>query len=144
MLLTRGIRFFSYGSSTSVLLDLQGSFSFSSVSVCAANIRKSDRRILCDKTSPVCKNCRKGRRECLQDQIRLSWPRPNDPRRTIIGSKQNHDGLTWPRKFIFVNTYTWHIELHNLLANCENSSSKSRRTLMTLASIFGSSYQETN
>ncbi|EEU43589.1 uncharacterized protein NECHADRAFT_82527 [Fusarium vanettenii 77-13-4] len=73
-----------------------------------------DRKVRCDLRQPSCANCARSKRKCAGYGIRLSWPRLNDRRRSMI-----HDPGQPPRANLesekalhFINTYTWHVAMY--------------------------------
>ncbi|KAI1336224.1 fungal-specific transcription factor domain-containing protein [Xylariaceae sp. FL0016] len=43
------------------------------------------RKVQCDRATPNCQKCVRGKRKCQGYDFRLSWPKDNDRRRAIIG-----------------------------------------------------------
>ncbi|RSL53160.1 hypothetical protein CEP54_010554 [Fusarium duplospermum] len=73
-----------------------------------------DRKVRCDLRQPSCANCARSKRKCAGYGMRLSWPRPNDRRRSMV-----HDPAQSPRAnsesekaLYFINTYTWHVAMY--------------------------------
>ncbi|KAK1759971.1 fungal-specific transcription factor domain-containing protein [Echria macrotheca] len=69
------------------------------------------RKTACDRTQPSCKNCLRRGLDCLGYGLKLSWPRPNDTKRSTRG----HQHRILPirsRKVEFVNATTHDIEGH--------------------------------
>ncbi|KUJ23302.1 uncharacterized protein LY89DRAFT_680072 [Mollisia scopiformis] len=79
-----------------------------------------DRRISCDRGFPICLQCIRSNRKCQGYEIRLSWPRRNDRKRSILGKTLTgtgkiNSGLYSPVRI--VNTSTSDIELYHYLAS---------------------------
>lgn len=79
-------------------------------------ILNADRKIACDKSIPKCQTCLKKGRECMGYGLRLSWPREDDQRRSVLGidparSKSASQG--WSPQWEFVNVFSADIELYN-------------------------------
>ncbi|KAH7268150.1 fungal-specific transcription factor domain-containing protein [Fusarium solani] len=73
-----------------------------------------DRKVRCDLRQPTCANCARSKRKCAGYGMRLSWPRPNDRRRSMV-----HEPGQSPRAnpesekaLHFINTYTWHVAMY--------------------------------
>ncbi|RSM08203.1 hypothetical protein CDV31_008211 [Fusarium ambrosium] len=73
-----------------------------------------DRKVRCDLRQPSCANCARSKRKCAGYGMRLSWPRPNDRRRSMV-----HEPAQSPRTnpesekaLHFINTYTWHVAMY--------------------------------
>ncbi|PYH88132.1 hypothetical protein BO71DRAFT_392147 [Aspergillus ellipticus CBS 707.79] len=76
-----------------------------------------DRRILCDRTLPICTQCSQSNRTCKGYGIRLSWPKASNTRRAVVGRLPSHSKSA-VRRFSDarqVNISTWDLELHNYL-----------------------------
>ncbi|KAI0543304.1 hypothetical protein F4679DRAFT_134899 [Xylaria curta] len=56
-----------------------------------------ERRVLCDRTFPICQRCSWSKRECKGYEVRLSWPKATDTGRSIIGKPQRQ-GRNYPRR----------------------------------------------
>ncbi|KAI8665069.1 Zn(2)-C6 fungal-type domain-containing protein [Fusarium sp. Ph1] len=73
-----------------------------------------DRKVRCDLRQPTCANCARSERKCAGYGIRLSWPRPNDRRRSMVhepgrSPRANPDS---EKALYFINTYTWHVAMY--------------------------------
>lgn len=77
----------------------------------------SDRRILCDRTLPVCSRCSQSNRTCKGYGVRLSWPKANDKRRAVVArsSLQQSTGHRFSNARL-VNISTWDIDMHRHLS----------------------------
>jgi hypothetical protein len=75
-----------------------------------------DRRISCDRGLPACLHCIRSNRQCQGYGMRFSWPRPNDRKRSILGSappaKAKANGVSRLR---IVNISNSDIEIHYYL-----------------------------
>ncbi|KAF2185249.1 hypothetical protein K469DRAFT_165051 [Zopfia rhizophila CBS 207.26] len=75
-----------------------------------------DRKIACDKCMPKCQTCLKSGRECLGYDLRLSWPRKDDQRRSILAKDPDRSesiSQGWTRQREFLNVFSSDIELSN-------------------------------
>jgi len=74
----------------------------------------AERKISCDRKTPVCRNCIGSNRPCHRYTVLLSWPRTDDRRRAMVA----HPKLPFLSKgtCTFINT-TWRdVELHNCVS----------------------------
>ena len=76
-------------------------------------------KIGCDKSFPACQNCLQSKKICLGYGLRLSWPRASDQRRAIVLHQSSPPAKLKlsSGQLIFINTSTWDIDLHNLIAS---------------------------
>lgn len=73
----------------------------------ACLIVRAGRKIQCDRTLPICNNCVKTQRKCQGYGVRLSWPKQNDKKRTILGTSPTTQArVPWHIQHMFINT-TW-------------------------------------
>ncbi|CEJ56417.1 hypothetical protein PMG11_02625 [Penicillium brasilianum] len=77
-----------------------------------------DRRILCDRTIPVCTQCSHTNRICKGYVMRLSWPKANDKRRAVVARSSLQHNSTG---HLFsdarqINISTWDIEMYRQLS----------------------------
>lgn len=79
----------------------------------------TDRKVKCDRTRPQCLRCTKLNRRCDGYGMRLSWPRRNDRKRSMLGpftrAKASSAGQSHPRTALFVNVSPWDIDIHYAL-----------------------------
>ncbi|KAF4453724.1 Arginine metabolism regulation II [Fusarium albosuccineum] len=75
------------------------------------------RKVLCDRTLPACTRCVLSGRTCEGYGTRLSWPRENDARRSMIGpAPPEQSGAVVRPDLRLVNASSWDIQLHGLVA----------------------------
>ena len=97
---------------------------------CAALL---DRRIKCDRSSPICINCRRSRRNCTREP--LSWPRKQDRRRLIVGptSRLSSQSSRFTKAH-FLNISAWHIDAYHALQDISLSSGRPQSDKSTSSS----------
>ncbi|KAH7175023.1 fungal-specific transcription factor domain-containing protein [Fusarium flagelliforme] len=83
-----------------------------------------DRKINCDRRRPKCRNCTSRGRECQGYDMRLSWPKGNDPKRTLVAlvssRKPSND-----RRARFVRASEFDMHLYHDLQACHFHRDKS-------------------
>ncbi|KAI8716335.1 Zn(2)-C6 fungal-type domain-containing protein [Fusarium sp. LHS14.1] len=70
--------------------------------------------IRCDLRQPSCVNCARSKRKCSGYGVRLSWPRPNDRRRSMVHEpdRPQRANLESEKSLHFINTYTRHVAMY--------------------------------
>lgn len=69
-----------------------------------------DRKIACDASQPICKNCIRSNRSCKYHRLRLSWPKANDRRRALSVA---HPNVSYKCKdWKFINTSFRDVNVH--------------------------------
>ncbi|KAM6529745.1 hypothetical protein FALCPG4_007873 [Fusarium falciforme] len=78
-----------------------------------------DRKVRCDLQQPSCANCARSKRKCAGYGMRLSWPRPNDRRRSMVHEpdKSSRANPESEKALHFINTYTWHVAMYGSSSN---------------------------
>ncbi|RSL62836.1 hypothetical protein CEP53_004618 [Fusarium sp. AF-6] len=73
-----------------------------------------DRKVRCDLRQPSCANCARSKRKCAGYGMRLSWPRPNDRRRSMVHEPGQRLGANpeSEKALHFINMYTWHVAMY--------------------------------
>ncbi|KAI0444121.1 fungal-specific transcription factor domain-containing protein [Xylaria telfairii] len=75
-----------------------------------------ERKVLCDRTIPICERCSRSKLPCQGYKLRLSWPKKIDGRRWVIGnSPPRRKGMIPASKFHLVNASFWDIQLYHYL-----------------------------
>ncbi|KAM5366805.1 hypothetical protein ACJZ2D_010345 [Fusarium nematophilum] len=77
-----------------------------------------DRKVLCDRTRPTCLRCSQSGRRCTGYGVRLSWPRDDDTRRTLVGpaAANKAPSSTSRVELQLVNAFSRDIEMHDLIS----------------------------
>jgi hypothetical protein len=76
----------------------------------------TERKIGCDRTSPICRNCIRSKILCRPYHKSLTWPRANDRKRAVLGVSRSlfrSEGIYTRLKFI--NTCSKDVEMHRCL-----------------------------
>ena len=74
-----------------------------------------DSRASCDRIYPRCSRCSKHDKPC-QYGLRLSWPKANNKKRSLVQTIQDGLGATQNSSMpAFVNASNWDIQLHDYL-----------------------------
>ena len=86
----------------------------------SAQLILQDRRIACDRAVPTCGCCLKAGRVCTGYGLRLSWPKENDKRRSIVVRTP----YSLPQKIDLldmhmVNIGKWEMEVYNYLTTTD-------------------------
>jgi len=88
-----------------------------------SNLRLSsddaDRKILCDRDVPTCRQCTRSKRTCKGYGLQLSWPRPGDGRRAMVvrqqHSKKATEGYSYTAGKRLIHAHSRDVELHYYL-----------------------------
>ncbi|KAJ3541913.1 hypothetical protein NM208_g4379 [Fusarium decemcellulare] len=76
-----------------------------------------DRKVQCDRALPKCQNCTRLEKDCQGYGLRLSWPRPNDKKRAIMGKPvQGPMRAGQGSGNFFINTTWWDVNLYRQLS----------------------------